>query len=107
MFDRVNNAWIPVADLVNAVAVEVHETPALDVLDPNPLGVLEYVHARGGQRLMQEMLLVGVEEGAGFVVEMGLPPCSALWPEVDVTLGAIRYNGSGVDGHARGTLLWR
>jgi len=40
---------MPIADLMDVVAVEVHDAPALDVLEPDAVAGSERIEARRGQ----------------------------------------------------------
>ena len=78
---------MPIADLMDAVAVEVHDPPALDVGEPDAVARRERVEARRRQRLVQEHLGVGVEQRARRRVDVRRLERAAQRREVDVALG--------------------
>jgi hypothetical protein len=54
--------------LVDAVAVEVEDTPPLQVGKPRSLGVFDDIEARRGKRLVKKDLRVRIEEHARLLV---------------------------------------
>jgi hypothetical protein len=60
--DRVDDARMAVADLVDVVAVEVHEPAAVDVGQPDALGLDQRVEAGRRERLVQVRPRVAVEK---------------------------------------------
>ncbi len=84
--DRLHDAWVPVADLVDAVAVKIHVAPALDVLEPDAGRGGERVEARRRKRLVQEVLRVLGEQRPRRGREPGFPSL-AQGRQVHVTLG--------------------
>ena len=81
-----------IADVVHAVAVEVHEAPALDILDPDPLGAPDHREARWGYRLLQEAARVLVEHGPGRGPGLGFGPFPAARRSVGFALGLCRVH---------------
>ena len=82
--DRVDHARVPVADLVDVVAVEVHEPAPVDVGEPDAFGLDERVEAGCRQRLVQVGPGVAVEQGARGPVHVVALPRAAQRRQVDV-----------------------
>ena len=85
--DRGHHVRMAVADLVHVVAVEIHDPPALDVLEPDPFARGERVEARRGQRLVQEMPRVGVEQRPRRAVHVLRLERAPQRRQIDVALG--------------------
>ena len=78
---------MPVADVVDVVAVEIHVAPARDVLHPDPFGFGDRVEAGRRDRLAQEAAFVTGEQRPGRPVERAGLPGRAAVGEVRVAFG--------------------
>ncbi len=85
--DRRHHVRMTIADLVDAVAVEVHHPAAFDVGEPDAVARRERVETGRGQRLMQERIPVGVEQRPRRGVQVLRFERAAQRREVDVALG--------------------
>ena len=76
--DRGNHARVAEADLMHPVAVEIHDAPALVVLDVDAVTGAQHVEAGRRERLVQEIPGVFVEQRLRrFVEVVGGPGCPA------------------------------
>jgi hypothetical protein len=85
--DCLDDARMPVPDLMHAVAVEVQVAAAFHVGEPGARRASERVHARRRERLMQEVARVLVEQGARRRADVRRLPLPAARREVDVAFG--------------------
>ena len=61
---RLDHVRVAVADLMHVVAVEIHDSSAFDIFQPDAIAGLERVEAWRRERLMQEIFAVGIESRA-------------------------------------------
>ena len=99
--DGALQARVPVADVVDVVAMEIHVAAALDVLDPDALRLGDGIQAGGGDRLPQEVLLVRLEHRPRASVEGTRLPLRPPRGEIGV---ALRLAGALLHGPSRQTL---
>jgi hypothetical protein len=106
LLHRLHHLRVAVADLVQAVAVEIEDAPARQVGQPGPLGSLQGVQAGGGHRLVEEPACVLGEQRPRRLVQVCALPGLAALAEVDVALGGIGHSGyrctGGVSRHREG-----
>ena len=68
--DGLNHARMAKADLVDVVAVEIQQAPAVQVFDVRAVARLQNIQAGRGQRLMEEVFGVLVQPAACFCVDV-------------------------------------
>ena len=105
-FHRRDDVRVAVTDLVHAVAVEVHDAPALHVLQPNPRGAAQRVEAGRGKRLVQKVLRILGKQLARRRAEVLRLPALPARREVDVALGG-QIVQAGVVLHDDGRLCYQ
>ena len=88
-----------VADVMRAIAMEIHVAPPSGIFDPDALGMADGRQARGRNRLMQEVTGVFGQQMTGPVVEMGILPGLPPRAEIDLALSTV-----GGHGHAAAAL---
>ena len=62
--DRCRQARMGIADVVNAVAVEIHETAAIGILDPDAIGFRNRCDTGTRQALMQKGIRIALQQRA-------------------------------------------
>ena len=72
---------------MHIITVKIHDAPPLDVGEPDALASNERIQAGGRQRLVQEMLAVGIDERTRFGVQVFGFPRAAQRREVDIAFG--------------------
>ncbi len=83
--DGRDDARVAVAELVDAVAVEIEDAAPLDIDERGALGPLDDIETRRRQGLVQEVALVGVEKVARLGAEL-CPPSGAQRRKITVAL---------------------
>jgi hypothetical protein len=95
---------VAVADVVDVVAVEVHVAAAGQVLDPDPLRAPDRREAGRGERLVEEVAGVLVQERASRGVEVAPRPGRPLRRAIAVAVGGRGLRPRGALGGHRHTV---
>ena len=94
---------MPIAHLVDVVAVEIHHAAAFDIGEPDSVAGGERVEARGGQRLVQKVIGVGVEQRARRRMHVLRFERPTQRRSVDVSLGGAGSSGGSASFIVSGT----
>jgi hypothetical protein len=84
--DRGDHRGIAEADLMHAVAVEVHVAPALEILEVDAVGSDERVQARRGERLSQEVPRIVIQHALRVTADVISVPRGTRRREIEIAL---------------------
>ena len=83
---RLDHVRVAIADLMHVVAVEIHDSSAFDIFQPDAVAGLERVEAWRRERLVQEIFTVGIESRARRGAHVTRLPGAAQRGKIDVAL---------------------